>query len=455
MRIRGKSEKNILTFEHAPHHNTRIVAMGRSITNSDLAVFPGWSILHGTPPSSSGTIRKVYVHHPTRRRAHSLTGIKNMINLYGKHEPSLCLKYTDVKLKMKNYSSVTSMVVYGEDRPFVSAPLVAPPHVATDMEEERNVEDTVMTEPVVDSPVVSAVVDTSPVTSFEAVLSLTFSSTTNSNDGLWEIKDSAHMHTFTAVKDEFINWLKDKEKTKRNFYFINNQTDKEFEKNMRCYTQCLYYSNSVPLVTLCSKAMLGRDRNKRYDFVQPPLDLPFTSKMIESGMTMYMASDIPFFIVHPMACFSKRVGTLYQFGSMPFFMKMYSAKGLSCIYVMSPCGTMLSLMTYMCYKGTNHENVIDILTYQSDNKLAKRIIRDNELSKGLGDQMFTIGLIPTLKFNGGGYIYAETVTEGPGGPAWDSHPMSPSPIGNYIWLQLAMGKNAEIGLKPMTMKIEI
>ena len=189
--------------------------------------------------------------------------------------------------------------------------------------------------------------------------------------------------------------------------------------------------------------------------------MPFVSKVIDTGITMNLITDPSPEIIHMLAVFAfgrKDLYTSYEnengqvvYNTNPsYFVSKFSAPGMCFLYTTTVDGVILSVMSFVCY-SSNTSVVINILTTQANNKLAKNM--GYALSKGLGDQMFRC-LMEVVRYNGGGYIYAECVLYGEGHRVWESHPMQESNVGNFIWLQLAMAMPADLGCQPKTMYVD-
>ena len=261
--------------------------------------------------------------------------------------------------------------------------------------------------------------------------------------------DTAHMGTFNLVLDEFNAWLANGAPIHQQkvFKFLD-QKGVEFRKKMYNYKQSKWYG--VPLIVLHSTANYGTDE-PRFNFTQPPAPMPFVSKVIDSGITMNMVTEPCPEIIHMLAAFSYGRKDLYTCYKDPsYFVSKFSQPGMCFLYTSAVDGTILSVMSFVCY-SSNTSMVVNILTTQANNKLAKKM--GHTLSKGLGDQMFRC-LMEFVKYNGGGYIYAECVLHGEGHKVWESHPMQESNVGNFIWLQLAMAMPADLGCEPKTMYVD-
>eukprot|EP00966_Prymnesium_polylepis_P160039 3699517-Prymnesium_polylepis.1 len=217
---------------------------------------------------------------------------------------------------------------------------------------------------------------------------------TNSDSSLTGFRDSAHMGTFDLVLGEFNAWLADGAPTHytKVFKFLD-QKEMEFRKKMYNYKQSKWYG--VPLITLHSVANYEPGM-PRFSFTQPPPPMPFVSKVIDSGITMNLVTVPSLEITEKLAEFSygrKDLYTAYQDENRNFvkntdssyFMYKFSAPGMSFIYTTAVDGTILSVMSFVCYTSDT-SIVLNILTTQANNNMAKKL--GHTLSKGLGDQMF-------------------------------------------------------------------
>ena len=386
------------------------------ITNTALAAYPGWSVMYSATPSVSGVRKKQYKHHDTGVIAHSVPEINRIIQLYGHMQPSLCMRQVKVK-----FGAMTEMVPVEQDNTMLP---VEKDHLTFEDAIPSVVQDAELEIPM-----------------------LSFSSSTEST--LSGFGDSAHVGTFDLVLDEFNAWLANgaPNHQQKVFKFLE-QKGVEFRKKMYNYKQSKWYG--VPLIVLHSTANYGPD-GPRFNFTQPPAPMPFVSKVIDSGITMNMISEPGPEIIHMLAAFLYGRKDLYTCYKDPsYFVSKFSEPGMCFLYTSAVDGTILSVMSFVCY-SSNTSMVVNILTTQANNKLAKKM--GHTLSKGLGDQMFRC-LMEFVKYNGGGYIYAECVLHGEGHKVWESHPMQESNVGNFIWLQLAMAMPADLGCEPKTMDVD-
>ena len=216
-------------------------------------------------------------------------------------------------------------------------------------------------------------------------------------------------------------------------------------------SQCMYYD--IPLLSLASMETQGE-----FTFVQPPLSLCFTLKALDSRtLVMHMTTTPSESLIRSFASFSHGRRDLFTHlrnrkeTEVDFFEDKFSQSGMSFIYVTAG-GEIVSLLTYFTYRSSNGVSIVDILTTQADNNRAAELV-GSPLSKGLGDRMFVDGLIKTMRYNGGGHIYAVCLNSGNTGKIWRSHPMQPTNIATFIWLQLAMAAPIEYGCTPMSMEV--
>ena len=216
-------------------------------------------------------------------------------------------------------------------------------------------------------------------------------------------------------------------------------------------SQCMYYD--IPLLSLAAMETQGE-----FTFVQPPLSLCFTLKALDSRtLVMHMTTTPSESLIRSFASFSHGRRDIFTHlrnrkeTEVDFFEDKFSQSGMSFIYV-TAWGEIVSLLTYFTYRSASGIPIVDILTTQADNNRAAELV-GSPLSKGLGDRMFVDGLIKTMRYNGGGHIYAVCLNSGNTGKIWRSHPMQPTNIATFIWLQLAMAAPIEYGCTPMSMEV--
>ena len=269
-----------------------------------------------------------------------------------------------------------------------------------------------------------------------------------------------HTRVFKTLFEEFCSVQKQTlpDLVWRRFKFCE-QRSKRFADALYSYKQALWYQ--VPLLTLCSYVVPNDEGGCSLSFVQPCLRLPFDSMEIQTGITMHMGTNLSIAILKHLAEFSHARRDLYarhvvngrlQETDVDYFVHKFSKPGTGFVYTQASDGTILSLLTFVCFKSTCNNNVVNILTTQADNQLAKRLC-GQKLEKGLGDQMFCRGVMRMLQLCGGGVIYAECVTTGKGASVWKAHPIQESSIGNFLWLQLAMASDADLSCEPKTLTV--
>jgi hypothetical protein len=393
----------------------------QKISKADLAAYSGWSVMYSAKPSASGGHKKRYRHHNTGVIANSVPEINRIIQLYGHKHPSLCMRQVKVKMALPNPVDAMTAIVVADEGAHADVVQAAMPSAELGV-------------PLLDV-------------------------STNSNSSMTGFDDSAHMGTFDLVLGEFNTWLADGASTHytKVFKFLD-QKGMEFRKKMYNYKQSKWYG--VPLVALHSVANYEPGMPS-FSFTQPPAPMPFVSKAIDSGITMNLVTEPSPEIIQMLALFAydrKDLYTVYEDENGNFvestdssyFMSKFSESGMSFLYTTAVDGTILSVMSFVCYTSDT-SIVLNILTTQANNKLAKKM--GHTLSKGLGDQMFRC-LMEVVSYNGGGYIYAECVLSGEGQKVWESHPMQESNVGNFIWLQLAMAMPADLGCEPKTMYVD-
>ena len=273
------------------------------------------------------------------------------------------------------------------------------------------------------------------------------------------IDGECHMDVFNRLLAEFsrLSMTNKSDVVYRRFKFCG-QKGKQICQALYSYKQSLWYE--IPLYTLCSTLVPDSEGSCGLSFAQACLCLPFNSIDIQVGITMHMDVNPDEATLKRLAEFSHSRRDLYavcvvdgrqQQTDVAYFAHKFGAAHTSFAYAQYADGTVLALMTFVCYKTTCGNNVVNILTTQSDNASAKRLCGQN-LIKGLGDQMF-VCIIKMLQCNGGGHIYAECVTTGMGAAVWKAHPMQESCIGNFIWLQLAIAADADLGCEPKTLSV--
>jgi len=283
---------------------------------------------------------------------------------------------------------------------------------------------------------------------------------TSFNNGC--IGSVSHMKVFDALLEEFCSVQKQTppDLVWRRFKFCE-QRSKRFADALYSYKQALWYE--MPLLTLCSYIVPNDEGGCSLSFVQPCLSLPFNSIEIQAGITMHMntITNISSATLKHLAEFSHARRDLYtrhvvngrlQDTDVDYFVQKFSKPGTGFVYTQASDGTILSLLTFACFKSTCKNNVVNILTTQADNQLAKRLC-GQKMEKGLGDQMFRRGVMRMLQLSGGGVIYAECVTTGKGASVWKAHPIQESGVGNFLWLQLAMASDADLSCEPKTLSV--
>ena len=205
---------------------------------------------------------------------------------------------------------------------------------------------------------------------------LNFSS--GSDSTLTGFGDFAHIGTFDLLLGEFNMWIKNGASTHctKVFKFLD-QKGVEFRKKIYNYKQCKWYD--VPLVVLHSVANYNTGMPS-FSFIQPPVSMPFVSKVIDTGITMNLITDPSPEIIHMLAVFAygrkdlytsyeNEDGQLVDNTNPSYFVSKFSAPGMCFLYTTTVDGVILSVMSFVCY-SSNMSVVINILTTQANNKQA-------------------------------------------------------------------------------------
>jgi hypothetical protein len=272
-----------------------------------------------------------------------------------------------------------------------------------------------------------------------------------------------HMHVFEQYVNVFKTWWKEKrssddERSASTFRFCG-QKGKAIAEALSNLLQCRYYKVNLPVL----RSVQTTDATKRrFYFACEPVSSPFSLMYIEKGEAIMKWTRKPSSQeISKLALFSHGRQDLYAYFNdskqktpVSFFVNMFmNTPHLSFLYV-EVNDKVVSLMTYLCYRSVQGVLVVDIQTTQSDNQTAMQLTGLKRLSKGMGDQMFLMGLVNIVKWNGGGLVYAVCVKKGNSGKVWKSHPMQTSNEGNFIWLQLCMSSHADLNLEPLTYNVD-
>jgi hypothetical protein len=151
------------------------------------------------------------------------------------------------------------------------------------------------------------------------------------------------------------------------------------------YNRNLEYKQ--PLLVLRSRLQPMGSSRFNFNF-PPPLDIPFVSKSLILGMTLHIATNPSVGRINRIIDFIKSLpGHLSLYGGFSHddWIKLFAAPTFF-IYVEKD-GVILSAMSIVKMVSTQDDVILNIITTQANNQLAKKMV--GKLLKGLGDIMFT------------------------------------------------------------------
>lgn len=450
------------------------------VTQKDINVYPGWVV--STRLGCSGKVLKRFRHVPTGTEVKSVPGIVDAINKMSTNIPDMQPQRV-VRLKLAGVDSTYDSdvdeasshrsleAVRVMEQTSEQASIVYPGMLLENISDtgpdtnpyvEPSTVEALLSGAIVEPPLSGAIVESTSnaMTNTNEALLLTCNGQENQTDNIVGVMSPSrlvhsevHMSTLRLCMDEFLEWKQHEVPGSNKSFSFLGKKDPFVTQLLFNYSQCLFYCIKLPVMV--SKIVDGS-----ISFISKPLAVPFNSKLIGDGDIVLHTTTSPSpYLIYDFAAFSFKRRDLYVYigkkkkTDITYFINMFSKAGMAFVYATAGREQrIVSLLTYFTYRTTTGTHIVDIMTTQADNKTAS-MMANVKLSKGLGDRMFRDGLIETLKFNGGGYVYAVCIEGGRTGKIWHAHPMSPGNDANFICLQLAMAKGVEPYCTPMSMKI--